>query len=671
MVNDIPLETWNKTDESTVLLSLNKNNDGHSKSVYDAYQGRILILFLAFTLLIFTFAISAVDLWSDLGSNDGDQPVQSSLHPIAIVDGHFSFETSEYLVRCAPIVRCDSGNKYRTANGTCNNLNNPIWGSSNTPFVRLVKAHYSDGISKLRVSSENNKPLPSAREIQIRLFLNKQSKIPDKNNQLLMQWGQFIAHDVSNLAVDTDGRDCCLYGPDLPSCEATIKIPVDDPVYSEYNKTCMRFTRAMTSNNYSCPLQPSTFMDDASHFIDGSQIYGSNDYIMTSLRSFTDGTLKSVTADDGQEFCPHSSEESPSGANKYFYNSGDSRINMNLGLALFHNMFMRFHNYVAFKLKSANSTLSDETLFQESRRIVGAVIQHVTYTQFLPIILGKNYTENIILVDSKYDPSVNPSTSQEFSAGAFRVLHNIVPAQQRLVDSNYTTVRVINVTDWMNRPYLLQEQSSNFDNLLRGMLYTGGRSSQHSYNYLISNFMFHPDNSVIGTDLLSYDIQRGRDTGLPPYNKMRELCGLSVAYSYDDLADVIQSDDIYKLEELYDSVNDIDFLVGALLETPEDDALVGKTSRCVIGDFFRRSRTGDRFFYDNDAEHPGKFSKDKLEVIKSISLDHVICATSLVDHLQNNSFTKIDNGWYSSMKWDCDEKYKIDFKPWEEEHCSN
>lgn len=60
--------------------------------------------------------------------------------------------------------------------------------------------------------------------------------------------------------------------------------------------------------------------------------------------------------------------------------------------------------------------------------------------------------------------------------------------------------------------------------------------------------------------------------------------------------------------KLYSTVDDIDFIVGALLETPEDDALVGNTSRCIIGDFFYRSRVGDRFFYDNDSQ-PRQFSK--------------------------------------------------------------
>jgi len=61
-------------------------------------------------------------------------------------------------------------------------------------------------------------------------------------------------------------------------------------------------------------------------------------------------------------------------------------------------------------------------------------------------------------------------------------------------------------------------------------------------------------------------------------------------------------------------VDDIDFIVGALLETPENDALVGNTSRCIISDFFYRSRVGDRFFYDNNGQS-GQFSKSKQFIL--------------------------------------------------------
>jgi len=46
-------------------------------------------------------------------------------------------------------------------------------------------------------------------------------------------------------------------------------------------------------------------------------------------------------------------------------------------------------------------------------------------------------------------------------------------------------------------------------------------------------------NGYSGFDLLSYDIQRGRDNGLPPYNKIRYVCGLKKANTFNELSDLI------------------------------------------------------------------------------------------------------------------------------------
>jgi len=52
--------------------------------------------------------------------------------------------------------------------------------------------------------------------------------------------------------------------------------------------------------------------------------------------------------------------------------------------------------------------------------------------------------------------------------------------------------------------------------------------------------MFHNwVSTVADTDLLSIDIQRGRDIGLPPYIKVRETCGFPTITSFDDLANVL------------------------------------------------------------------------------------------------------------------------------------
>lgn len=54
--------------------------------------------------------------------------------------------------RCAPTVGCNASAKYRTFNGSCNNLEIPTWGAANTPFLRLLNAEYSDGIIYIKIT---------------------------------------------------------------------------------------------------------------------------------------------------------------------------------------------------------------------------------------------------------------------------------------------------------------------------------------------------------------------------------------------------------------------------------------------------------------------------------------------------------------------------------------
>lgn len=49
-------------------------------------------------------------------------------------------------------------------------------------------------------------------------------------------------------------------------------------------------------------------------------------------------------------------------------------------------------------------------------------------------------------------------------------------------------------------------------------------------------------NRTDGSDLISLDLERGRDFGVPPYNKMRQLCGLRKANSFEDLSDQISQE---------------------------------------------------------------------------------------------------------------------------------
>lgn len=47
------------------------------------------------------------------------------------------------------------------------------------------------------------------------------------------------------------------------------------------------------------------------------------------------------------------------------------------------------HNRIAGELFSLNPFWDDTTLFLETRRAIAAIIQHITYNEFLPVLLGE------------------------------------------------------------------------------------------------------------------------------------------------------------------------------------------------------------------------------------------------------------------------------------------
>lgn len=61
---------------------------------------------------------------------------------------------------------------------------------------------------------------------------------------------------------------------------------------------------------------------------------------------------------------------------------------------------------------------------------------------------------------------------------------------------------------------------------------------------------------------------------------------------------------------MYKKVQDIDLLVGGISELPAEDAMLGPTLQCIMGQQFLNSKIGDRFFYDN-REQVNRFTEGK------------------------------------------------------------
>ena len=68
------------------------------------------------------------------------------------------------------------------------------------------------------------------------------------------------------------------------------------------------------------------------------------------------------------------------------------------------------------------------------------------------------------------------------------------------------------------------------------------------------------------SDLISINIQRGRERGVPGYTKYRnlKLCGLSKVKSFNDLRRKagFKAEDVANLRKVYRNVRDIDLFVG-------------------------------------------------------------------------------------------------------------
>ena len=145
----------------------------------------------------------------------------------------------------------------------------------------------------------------------------------------------------------------------------------------------------------------------------------------------------------------------------------------------------------------------------------------------------------------------------------------------------------------------------------------------------LRNFLFGPPGAG-GLDLVSLNIQRGRDHGLADYNSTRIAYGLDAYDSFSDLTSdpALQEE----LQSLYGSINDVDLWVGLLAEDHTHGSSVGELTGRIIADQFERLRDGDRFFYEN------VFGRSEISMIERTTLADIIERNTNVDDLQDNVF---------------------------------
>lgn len=100
---------------------------------------------------------------------------------------------------------CDPNSKFRTFDGSCNNLQNPWWGKNEIPYKRFLPAEYSDGLQQPRMFSKSGRELPNPRLVS-RALADDNGQTETFYTHLLAIFGQFLAHDVTSVAISTGKR---------------------------------------------------------------------------------------------------------------------------------------------------------------------------------------------------------------------------------------------------------------------------------------------------------------------------------------------------------------------------------------------------------------------------------------------------------------------------------
>ncbi|XP_078592391.1 peroxidasin homolog isoform X1 [Branchiostoma floridae x Branchiostoma japonicum] len=601
----------------------------------------------------------------------GGRPVIRDMISRGVLDEVIEIASLSDCARSVSGTRCRRRTrKYRTIDGTCNNMQNQLWGSSITPFTRFLTPIYEDGFNEPvgwdTSLQYNGFTLPSVRHVSNELITTEQNVLDPDYTHMLTQWGQFLDHDI-DLTATAVGRTIPMPGMNSTSCSETcdnimpcfpIRIPDDDERIT--TKDCMPFTRSSavcgtgeTSTLFNNNPIARKQINQITSFIDASNVYGSTLDVAQSLRDLSndDGLLRVQEGADissGMDLLPFQDEvvsscnQDPKGGDTIpCFLAGDVRSNEVNTLIASHTIWLREHNRIAKELKSINPRWDGETIYQEARKIVGAEMQHITYTEYLPKILGPAGMDQIGEY-SKYNASVNPSTRNEFATAAFRFGHAAISGTVRRFDENYVEDPVIGnvaLRDTFFSPWRIFNESG-VDPVVRGLI--GGSAKlvtpTNVMHEELSQGLFALKNQI-ALDLAALNTQRGRDHGLPFYNDWRVFCGLSRAETFSDLEDEIKDSTVRdKLTDVYGDVNNIDLWPAAQLEDHEDGARVGPTFRCMMAEQFKAFRDGDRFWYQSK----GVFTKAQRAQLDKVTLARVICDNTGITRLPRDVFRLTD-----------------------------
>eukprot|EP00064_Thunnus_orientalis_P003427 superscaffoldBa00000277_g3436 len=585
--------------------------------------------------------------------------------------------------------------RYRSITGECNNRQHPRWGAANVPYSRWQPPEYEDMWGTPRgwdpEHTYHNISLPPVRLVSQEVLFTHNDNISLDSTLSHLLSPSTAAFRTGADCTHTCSRDTPCF-PIQRRCKTesfSPQIPLSDP--RNGIQSCMPFFRSAPS----CvervrPHRHREQLNAITSFVDASMVYGSSTSQASALRNHSSPlglmALNSRHSDQELAYMPFlprlqahldpcgprnstttgpSDRSAPQENITSCFQAGDSRANEHLGMIALHTLFLREHNRLVKELHLLNPHWSPDTLYQEARKIMGAIHQILTWEHYLPRVLGESAMSRLMPPYEGYDPDVDPSIANAFAAAAFRFAHvTVQPVVSRLgpgymANSQHPSLPLHHslFASWR----VVQE--GGIDPVLRGLLLSPAKLQTPGQMMVeeLTERLFQAQGGM-PLDLGALNLQRGRDHGLPGYGSWRRFCGLSVPNTTSELAEILGNRTLaHKFQLLYGTPHNIDVWVGGISEPALPGGRVGPLLSCLLARQFRDLRDGDRFWWERE----GVFTGTQRRHLHAVSLSRIICDNSHITHVPADAFSRTES---PDAMLACSHPLipHLDLSPWEE-----
>jgi hypothetical protein len=475
----------------------------------------------------------------------------------------------------------------RNSQGIYNDMANPTMGAAGTRFGRNFPLE--------KVFPEESTLLsPNPRTLSRELLTREHFQPARTLNLLAAAWIQFMVHDWFSHGTNEEQHPYQIpLAPDDPWPERPMRIP----------RTQVDRTRPPEPDG-----GPPAYINTATHWWDGSQIYGTDNETEQRLRSGRDGKLK-IGADG---LLPVDSR-----------GIDDTGVNGNwwIGLSLMHTIFVREHNAICDRLRSAYPSWSDQDLFIRARLINAALMAKIHTVEWTPAILGHPTIRTAMrgswwgVASERITKVFGHLTKGDIISGIPGSETNHHSAPYSITEEFVAVYRMHSLM-----PDVFTFRSSTNDAILfeRTLPEVSGRAARPVVNSmafpdLVYSFgVANPGALVLhnyprflqrlekddGTrlDMAAVDILRDRERGVPRYNEFRELMHMPRVESFEQLTENPKWAD--ELRRLYNNdINSVDLMIGMLAESPRPAGFgFSETAFRVFLLMANRRLKSDRFF---------------------------------------------------------------------------